>query len=110
MGMGIISGHVPDLWAYGRFRDGNPFVLSYGASIIALDMLLIIWVFGLGGDRSLAPHLPALHGLKAQALKHKATPAAVRLSTLSLVFLHLLGLWLRANSQPPALTSLHALM
>jgi hypothetical protein len=101
MGLGIVSGHVPDLWAYGRFFEGNPFVLSYGASIIVLDAFLILWVFALGGDHKLAPHLPALHGLNSHALYHKATPKAVRASALSLVCLQLFGLWLRANSQPP---------
>jgi hypothetical protein len=96
MGAGILSGGAPDLWAFGRLAEHNPFVMAYAGVILTLDFALLYWIYLRGGDQFLAPHLPVLGG-KAVA----ASPNAVRLAALTLVALQLCGLLLRTSMPVP---------
>ena len=56
MGVGLELGKVPAIWHYLRLRDGNPYVLAFWASIVALWIAGIVWIFFLRGGEFLARH------------------------------------------------------
>jgi hypothetical protein len=45
MGIGFIIGGVPSIWNYLRPRDGNPFVLVWWTSVLALYIIGSYWIF-----------------------------------------------------------------
>jgi hypothetical protein len=56
MGAGCIFGGDLAVWHYFRPRDGNPFVLTWWASVFALWILSFIWVFFRGGAEILSKY------------------------------------------------------
>lgn len=49
MGWSIVTGGVPGIWHYFRPQDGNPHVIAWFASIIAMTLIYAIWVFAADG-------------------------------------------------------------
>ncbi len=56
MGIGCLVGGVPSLFHFFRPRDGNPFVLSFFASVFLIWVLGTHWLFFQGGAEKLAKH------------------------------------------------------
>ncbi len=55
VGMGIISGSVPNIWSYFRPRDMNPFVLVFFGSVIIHWFFDVYWTFN-GGAEKITEH------------------------------------------------------
>ncbi len=62
MGIGIELGGVPTVFSYFRPRDGNPFVLAWFASDIALWLLGFYWLFARRGAEFLIEYPGLLRG------------------------------------------------
>jgi hypothetical protein len=61
MGLGCTVGHVEDgVFGYARPGDGNPWVLAFYVTLVALGLLNLAWVFLGGGDEFLVRHRPLL--------------------------------------------------
>jgi hypothetical protein len=56
MGLGRTVGGVPTVWHYFRPRDGNPFVLIWFGSVLALWIIGTYWLFFKEGAEMLARH------------------------------------------------------
>lgn len=57
MGAGEILGGVPAASSYLRPQDGNPWVLAWYATLLALTLLYIGWVFLAGGARTVSDYM-----------------------------------------------------
>ena len=51
MGAGILVGGVKDVWAYFRPQNGDPWVLAWFATLLALALANAAWVFFADGAR-----------------------------------------------------------
>lgn len=56
MGIGCIFGDVPSVWHYFNPKDGNPYVLSFFASVILIWILGSYWILFREGARVLVDH------------------------------------------------------
>lgn len=56
MGVGTVFGGVPTVFHYFRPNDGNPFVLAFFISVIALWLLGTYWLLYRGGAQSIVDH------------------------------------------------------
>ncbi len=56
MGIGCTVGGVPSVWHYFRPKDGNPYVLTWFASVFLLWILGTYWLFLKGGAEMLTKH------------------------------------------------------
>jgi hypothetical protein len=71
MGLGCTAGGVPTVLHYFRPRDGNPFVLTWFGSVLALWIIGTHWLFFKGGAEMLARHpgmLEFSYGFKGRDL------------------------------------------
>ena len=62
MAIGIELGGVPDMFAYFRPRNDNPFVLAWFGIVIALWLLGFYWLFARRGAEFLVEHPGLLRG------------------------------------------------
>ena len=58
MGWGILIGGVPNLWAFFRRQDRNPYVLAWFVTIFAVALWFAFWVFFLGGAEKMVSLKP----------------------------------------------------
>lgn len=56
MGVGILFGGVPHIFAYLAPASGNPFVLAWHGLYVGLALLGLVWVFFRGGAEFLVDH------------------------------------------------------
>lgn len=56
MGLGITTGGVPSTWDYFRPKDGNPWVISWFASVFGIWALGTYWLIVRSGAEMLAEH------------------------------------------------------
>jgi hypothetical protein len=56
MGIGCTVGKVPSVWYYFRPRDGNPYVLAWFGSVVALWIMGTVWLFFRNGAETLAKY------------------------------------------------------
>lgn len=71
MGVGILFGGLPDVFAYFSPAGGNPFVLAWHATVVALWIAGIVWLFFRGGAQFVIDHpgilnLSPTHPLQVQ--------------------------------------------
>jgi len=62
MGWGELSGGSAGVWVYFRPQDGNPFVLGWLASMLALALIFTLWVFLANGARKIVELKLSLNG------------------------------------------------
>lgn len=62
MGCGELGGGSSGVWAYFRPQDGNPFVLAWLASLMALSLIFCLWVFLADGARKIVELKLSLNG------------------------------------------------
>lgn len=62
MGIGILVGGVPDVFAYFQPQAGNPFVIAWHGTLIALWIIGSVWIFGRGGAEFFVSHPGLLRG------------------------------------------------
>jgi hypothetical protein len=60
MGLGSMVGGAPSVWHYFRPQDGNPYVLTWFATLFLLWILGTYWLFFRGGAETLAQHPGAI--------------------------------------------------
>ncbi len=56
MGLGILTGSVPNVFHYFRPRDGNPFVIAFFISAFLIWILVTYWLFLKNGAEMLVRH------------------------------------------------------
>jgi hypothetical protein len=56
MGIGIVLGGVPNIFAYFNPATGNPYVLVWHGVLITLWVIGAIWMFFLGGAQFIVDH------------------------------------------------------
>lgn len=56
MGIGIVFGGLPNVFAYFNPSTGNPYVLAWHGVIFSLWILAIVWMFFRGGAQFLVDH------------------------------------------------------
>lgn len=56
MGIGILIGHVPQIWNFLYPRDGNLFIWAWWGSLWLLYLLGTYWILGRGGAEMLVTH------------------------------------------------------
>jgi len=78
MGVGIMIGGVPGIFAYFRPADGNPYVAAFYGSLFLIWMLGTYWIFVRNGAEMLVSH-PGLFN------RDFSSPAAVKLIWLLMV-------------------------
>jgi hypothetical protein len=49
MGVGEMVGGVPSIWYYFRPQDGDPYVLTWFASLFLESLVFAFWIFSRGG-------------------------------------------------------------
>jgi len=88
MGIGIVSGHVGNVFDFLRPRSGNAFILAFYFVVVISTLSLTVWVWAFGGASYLSPYM-------------KKSPTYVKLQfALATVFLIF---WMgMAYMQPPA--------
>ncbi len=72
MGLGLELGGVPGFFSYFRPRDGNPYVLTFIASVVMLWILGFYWIFTRRGAEFLIDHPGLFRG-------DPKSPAMIRL-------------------------------
>lgn len=95
MGFAQIVGGVPNLWAFLRPQDGNPFVWSWYASILATYIVFICWVFFRDGARTAAE----LRLVKARGLTRSGAAGAGWIKVGALALLPFAAFWLWGASR-----------
>ena len=69
MGLGMLLGGVPSIWSFFRPRDGNPFVLAWYVTVIAVNTIVSLWVLLQGGADFLVAHPGIVRGQSSAAIK-----------------------------------------
>lgn len=96
MGVGILIGGLPSVFAYFNPSSGNPYVLAWHAVILGLWILGIFWIFFRGGAQFFVDH-PGLLNLNF------SKPALVRLWFSACLLGGVIGeifMWTQGGSLP----------
>lgn len=56
MGIGMTIGHVPTVFHFFQPREGNPFVIAFHLTSIAIGTLGMVWVYLKGGAEFILKH------------------------------------------------------
>ena len=65
MGIGMVFGRVQTIFHFFRPKDGNPFVIAFFISVIALWILGTYWLFFQGGAQRIVDH-PGIFNLNTK--------------------------------------------